>query len=342
MQLYYNQLDKHLQGNLKYIYIITGDQIYQEENCVQKIIKKANENNIYDHEILYIDKSFDWDYFDSINTNLSLFSVRKVIELRFLTKTVGVNAEKRIEKYIENYNESNILIIRLPILKISDFKKNYLGIKNINVGLIRLFEFTKKNMIFELTEIATKFNYNIDKDCINYISDLYEGNMVAANQALIKINLLINKDEIINLEFLKKVFSSDVDFEAINLVDYTIEGNLDKIQSCCIFLKKNNYPAQYIIWSFIRTFRSIITNLELVSQGKPIEEILKNIWPYEKKNLMTLSMKKFSVKKIESYLGILVRIDMQSKNVLDENVWDSIYDLSVSIAKNKLSVIKYT
>ena len=42
MQIYYNQLDKHLQGNLKYIYIITGDEIYQEENCVQKIIKKGS------------------------------------------------------------------------------------------------------------------------------------------------------------------------------------------------------------------------------------------------------------------------------------------------------------
>jgi 16S rRNA G966 N2-methylase RsmD len=69
------------------------------------------------------------------------------------------------------------------------------------------------------------------------------------------------------------------------------------------------------------------------------EDILKNIWPYEKKNLMSYSLNKLSSKKIESYLGILVRIDMQSKNVLEGNIWDSIYDLSISVAKNKLSVI---
>ena len=51
----------------------------------------------------------------------------------------------------------------------------------------------------------------------------------------------------------------------------------------------------------------------------------------------------FSIcKKIESYIGVLVRIDMQSKGALYGNIWDSIYDLSVSLAKNKLSVIKYT
>ena len=57
---------------------------------------------------------------------------------------------------------------------------------------------------------------------------------------------------------------------------------------------------------------------------------------------MSFSLKKLSQKKIEAYLGILVRIDMQSKNVLDGNIWDSIQDLSISVAKNKLSVIKYT
>ena len=48
-----------------------------------------------------------------------------------------------------------------------------------------------------------------------------------------------------------------------------------------------------------------------------------------------------TVNKIESYIAILVRMDMQSKNVLDGKIWDSIIDLSVSMAKNKLSVIKY-
>ena len=80
----------------------------------------------------------------------------------------------------------------------------------------------------------------------------------------------------------------------------------------------------------------------MLASGKTKDDILKNIWPFERKNLMSFSLNKLSQKKIESYLGLLVRIDMQSKNILDGNIWDSIHDLSISIAKNKLSVIKYT
>ena len=342
MQIYYNQLDKQLKDNLKPIYIITGNEVYQEEVCLDKIIKTANNNGFIDHDVIYVEKTFDWNIFDSINANLSLFSEKKIIELRFLTKSVGITAEKKISEYIESYPEDNILIIRLPELKAADFKKKWLGMKDSNVGLIRLYPLTKKIMIEELNNAVLKYNYNINKECINYIADMYEGNMIAANQALIKIDLMIKDDVKIDLKFLNKVFSKDVDFEANNLVDYSIEGNISKIETCISFLKDNNYPVQYIIWSYIRSFRTILFNFDSLNSGKTKEDILRNVWPYERKNLMSYSLTKLSVKKIESYLGVLIRIDMQSKNVIDGNIWDSIYDLSVSVAKNKLSVIKYS
>ena len=342
MQIYYNQLDKQLSENLKPIYIIAGNEVYQEEACVEKIIRVAHTNDYTEHDVMYVEKTFDWSSFDSLNSNLSLFSEKKIIEIRFLTKTVGAPAEKKILECISNYDDQNILIFRLPELKAADFRKKYLGSKNIDVGLIRLYPITKKTMITELNSIVQKFKYKINSNCINFIADMYEGNMVSANQALIKIDLMIGKDEEVNLDFLKKVFTKDVDFEASNLVDYSIEGNLDKIQTCINFLKQNSYPTQYIIWSFIRSFRSILFNLDAIKDGKSKDDILRSIWPYERKNLMAYSLTKLSPNKIESYLGILVRLDMQSKNVLGGNIWDSIYDLSVSVAKNKLSVIKYT
>ena len=78
MQIYYNQLDSKLKDNLKPIYIIAGSEIYQEELCLQKIIKAAKKESFFDHEVMYVEKSFDWDSFNSSNSNLSLFSSKKI------------------------------------------------------------------------------------------------------------------------------------------------------------------------------------------------------------------------------------------------------------------------
>ena len=283
MQIYYNQLDNKLKENIKPIYIIAGNEIYQEEICVKKIIKLAKKNDFLEHDIIYVEKNFDWSNFESISSNLSLFSSKKIIELRFLTKNVGLPAEKKILEISENFSNDNVLIFRLPELKASDFKKKYLGINNNNVGLIRLYSMTRKNIIDELVITSKSLNYKIDINCIIYIADLYEGSMISANQALIKLDLVIKSEDEINLKFLEKFFSSDVDFEANNLVDYAIEGNIERINTCIEFLKQNDYPTQYIIWSFIRSFRTILSNLDLLASGKTKDDILRNIWPFERK-----------------------------------------------------------
>ena len=58
MQIYYNQLDNQLKDNLKPIYIITGNEIYQEEVCLDKIVKTAKNKGFIDHDVLYVEKTF--------------------------------------------------------------------------------------------------------------------------------------------------------------------------------------------------------------------------------------------------------------------------------------------
>ena len=59
MQIYYNQLDKKLSENLKPIYIISGNEVYQEEACVEKIIRVAHTNDYTEHDVMYVEKTFD-------------------------------------------------------------------------------------------------------------------------------------------------------------------------------------------------------------------------------------------------------------------------------------------
>ena len=130
------------------------------------------------------------------------------MNLDFLQKTVGLTAEKKIQEMTENFSEDNIIIIRLPELKAADFKKKYVGVKNNNVGLIRLYTMNRKNMVDELLSLSSNLNYKIDSNCINFIADLYEGNMVSASQALLKLDLLNDGRQEINLQFLQNVFQA--------------------------------------------------------------------------------------------------------------------------------------
>ena len=51
-----------------------------------------------------------------------------------------------------------------------------------------------------------KNKYNINRECINYLADMFEGNMTSASQALIKIDLMKNENTDVNLDFLIKLY----------------------------------------------------------------------------------------------------------------------------------------
>ena len=58
---------------------------------------------------------------------------------------------------------------------------------------------------------------------------------------------------------------------------------------------KDNYPT-HVIWSFIRFFRTILSNLDLLNNGKTKNEILRNIWPFERKPNVIFTAKIISKK----------------------------------------------
>ena len=57
-----------------------------------------------------------------------------------------------------------------------------------------------------------KYNYKIDKNCINYIADMFEGNMVSASQTLIKIDLMLGDKREVDQNFLNKIIMTSIFF----------------------------------------------------------------------------------------------------------------------------------
>jgi hypothetical protein len=53
-----------------------------------------------------------------------------------------------------------------------------------------------------------------------------------------------------------------------------------------------------------------------------------------------MDLSKFSIKMIEMYISMFIRLDMQSKNLVKGDTWLSLKDLCIAISKNKLSILK--
>ena len=253
--------------------------------------------------------------------------------------------EKKIKDFLQSILLSNVLndkfiIIILPELKSNEIKSKWLNSSSNDMTLIRIFKPNEKDIYNELYTYQKECGLNLDSKFLKYICDKNSNNLFSAAQIIEKLSLIDEIDININDQNLNKLFSSDSQYSSFLLFDYCIKSDYVNILNSINFLKSNKIPISVIIWVFIRKFHEYTRHINKIEKGASIDEIVKNIWPYEQKEITRMALNKFSIKMIEMYISMFIRLDMQSKNLVKGDTWLSLKDLCIAISKNKLSILK--
>ena len=106
-----NQLENVLQKELAKIYFISGDeplQLGEAGDAVRRVARKAGYAN---REILSVEKGFSWHQLGYAADSLSIFSERKLIDLRIPDGKPGTEGGKALTAYCENPPEDTVLLI---------------------------------------------------------------------------------------------------------------------------------------------------------------------------------------------------------------------------------------
>src|ERR1041385_7525511 len=82
MRLYPNQLHAHLARGLAPIYVVGGEEPLLVEESLDAIRAAARKQGYAEREVLEVDAGFDWQRLVEAYASLSLFSSRRLIELR--------------------------------------------------------------------------------------------------------------------------------------------------------------------------------------------------------------------------------------------------------------------
>ena len=111
MKLNFTQLSGHLKKTLQPVYFISGDEPFQVDESVRLIREAAKEEGYTEREVYHVDRSFDWDQLSQSAGSMSLFSERKVIEVRIPTGKPGDKGSKALVAYTAQLPEDNLLLI---------------------------------------------------------------------------------------------------------------------------------------------------------------------------------------------------------------------------------------
>jgi len=336
MQLRPDALDSHLAKPLAGLYIITSDEHLLALEAADKIRKAARQQGLSEREVLVVERSFKWNELLAANQSQSLFGDRKLIELRIPTGKPGKDGGKALQEYAAAPSPDNVTLITLPKLDWQTQKAAWVASLQaagvwIDIPLIERAQLPA----WLGTRLAAQ-KQSASRECLDFIADRVEGNLLAAHQEIRKLALLYPEGQL-SFEQVHDAVLNVARYDVFKLNEAMLGGDAARLVRMLEGLKGEGEALPLVLWAVAEEIRTLLKLKAGVEQGRPLPQLMKEarIWgPRER--LIAPALRRLRLSTLEEALQEAAQIDKMVKGLRAKlhsgDPWDAMLQLGLKVA----------
>ena len=334
-----DQLQASISKTVYPVYLVSGDEPLQQMESLDVIRSFLREQEYAEREILDVDAQFDWHRLMEEAANMSLFSSRRIVELRLPSAKPGRQGSQVIKEYLSRPPEDTVLIINSGKVDASAKKSAWYKSVEQNGLVVQCWPVPVEKLSPWLKQRFKARDMDADNEVLAYISQHVEGNLLAADQEIEKLFLLLGPGKITYADVAEAV-TSQSRYSVFELVDMLLTGNMKRVIKIVSGLKAEGVVPVVINWALTKDIRLLTQAAQAqVSQGQggqnqsSAEFLLKRsgVWQ-TRMGLFKACLSRHNHRSLQMMLKRCAYIDAASKGVVDTNVWDEIETLCVRLA----------
>ncbi len=335
MRLQAEQLDTHLSGELAPIYVVSGDEPLLVQEACDNIRSTARARGFTGRELFEARQHFDWQQILNEANSLSLFADKKILELRIPTGKPGKEGGKFFQEYCQNICADNLLLVIFPKLDRSATNSKWFRTLDSHGATTQVWPVTATQMPNWINRRLLKADIKANKQAVEILADRVEGNLLAANQEIEKLKLLIEDDGIIDAETMSSVVSDSARFSVFNLVDRALEGDGDGAARTLYGLRNEGTEPGAVLWALTRELRTLAKAAEQIADGAHTDSALKSlgVWK-QRQTLMRNALKRLRSGQLSILLRQAGNVDRAIKGMSQDSPWQELTTMVLSISGN--------
>ena len=347
MKLNVDQLSRFLQNqktNFPQVFLLAGDEPLQKMEAADAIRDFAKQQGFSERDILHADNQFNWSALLDASNNLSLFSEKKVLDLRVLTKTPGNAGSQAIREYMQNPPNDKLLLVQCQ--KLVGNARNAAWVKAIDKAgvVIQIWEKSTTETMAWVAKRLHQQGMRATPEAVRLLTERVEGNLLAATQEISKLALLFHKQDandaketLINEEQVLASVSDSSRYTIFDLSNAVMLGDSHRVQHIHHNLKAEGVPVQLVLWTLSDLARQLYHASFLLRNGAPMAQILSKL-PRPRQKPFQLALQRLQS---ADWIGILNQyadIDRLSKgqgeiaNKGMVRVWSDLLELALVLA----------
>lgn len=210
------------QGQLSPLWIIVGEEPLLAMEAADALRFTAKELGYSERVVLAMSSVSDWSPLLDAVSSVSLFDDKKIIELRFLSSGPGVKGAKVLAQFAELVPQidSTVTVIHLTQTDYSTQKTTWFKNLAASGHVISCQPVSRAQYPAWIKERLHKQGQSMQEQALNFFAEQTEGNLMAAKQELMKLDLLYPG---------KELTLREVEDCVMNVSRYSIEDLLEAI-----------------------------------------------------------------------------------------------------------------
>lgn len=256
MRLRFNQLPDSLSRGLASLYLICGDEPYQLGEAARMVREAARKQGFTEREVLDQDGSFDWHALAASADSLSLFSSRKLIELRIGTAKLGKDGGAAVRAYCDRPCPDNLLLMIAPELDRKELQAQWAKAVESVGALVQVWQLQGRELVGWLGQRLQAVGLQPGPGVAELLAERAEGNLLAAVQEIEKQRLLREPGPLEVADLLGNL-ADNARFDLFSLTDAALSGDRARTQRIISALRAEGTADILVLWALARDLRML-------------------------------------------------------------------------------------
>ena len=332
MKIKAEQLSGNLQKQLLPVYVISGDEPLLAQECADAVRVAARKNGFTEREFFHVEGNYDWNHIANEANSLSLFSDKKILEIRIANGKPGDKGSKALCEICANPNPDNLLLVILPKLEKSAQNSKWLKALESLGAHIQVWPVSADNLPRWIQQRLSQANIQANQEAVQILADRVEGNLLAAVQEIEKLKLLAPEGKV-DADTMSAVVADSARYNLFEFIDKMLIGDAQSAAQSLRGLQNEGTEPIPLLWAITRELRILVKASEQVARGEHSDWALKNSGVWDKRmTLFRRALQRNKPAHLRMFLYQAGAIDRGIKGMRKADVWDEMATLVLSIA----------
>lgn len=277
MKLSGDTLSANLARGLSHIYLIAGDEVLLVNEAADAVRTRARAQGFTERELHFIERGFDWAELRAASRTMSLFSDRKIVELRMPSGAPGEEGTKLLVEMAEERDPDTLILVLTGKLDGRTQNARWVSAVEKHGVFVQVWPVELARLPTWIRERLGRHGLQVDQSAAQVLAERTEGNLLAAHQEVEKLALLVPPGDV-SAETALDMVADSARYDVLQLGEAAMRGQAARALRILAGLQADGSEATVVLWAVNKDLQWLARAQALMRAGQSADNAMNAVY----------------------------------------------------------------